>query len=113
MIEFCSLSSGSSGNTVFLEYNGTAVLIDCGISCKRICDLLLEIGKNPKDISAILVTHEHSDHIKGISVLTRKYHIPVFSAKNTFDNMPETNCVATDLQHFVTSGNEFSIGNIP
>lgn len=112
MIEFCSLSSGSSGNAIFLEYNGTTVLIDCGISCKRICDLLLEIGKNPENISAILVTHEHSDHIKGISVLTRKYNIPVFSAKNTFDNMPETNCVSKDLQHFVASGNEFSIGNI-
>lgn len=112
MINFCSLSSGSSGNAIFLEYNGTSVLIDCGLSCKRICDLLIQIGKRPEDISGMLVTHEHSDHIKGISVLTRKYHIPVYSAKNTFENMPETSAIAKDLQHFISSGNEFSLGNI-
>lgn len=112
MVKFCSLSSGSSGNAVFLEYDGTSVLIDCGVSCRRICDMLHQIGKLPEDISGILVTHEHSDHIKGISVFTKKYHTPVFSAKNTFENMPETNCVAKDFQHFITSGNEFSLGNI-
>ena len=99
-------------NNVLLEYNGTVVLIDCGVSCRRICDMLLKIGNRPEDISGILVTHDHSDHIKGISVLTRKYHIPVYSAKNTFENMPETNCVSKDFQHFITSGNEFSIGSI-
>lgn len=112
MIEFCSLSSGSSGNAVFLEYNGTSILIDCGLSCRRICDMLLKIGKSPENISGILVTHEHSDHIKGISVLTKKYHIPAYSAQKTFENMPETNSVAKDFQHFISSGNNFSLGNI-
>ena len=78
-LKVCSLYSGSSGNAIFLEYNGTTVLIDCGISCKRICDLLLEIGKNPENISAILVTHEHSDHIKGIQQFAKTYNTRIYA----------------------------------
>jgi len=82
----CALASGSSGNCFYIENeklnsnNGkNAVLIDAGISCKQIELRLSSIGKNPENIKAIFVTHEHSDHIKGIDVLARKFKIPVFA----------------------------------
>ena len=88
MLNFCSLYSGSSGNSLFVETENTKILVDAGMSCKKIEEALNSIEIDPFSINAILVTHEHSDHIKGISTLSRKFDIPVFAAKETFDAMP-------------------------
>lgn len=88
MLNFCSLYSGSSGNSLFVETENTKILIDAGMSCKKIEEALQSIEVNPSSIDAILVTHEHSDHVKGISTISRKFDIPVFSTKETFDAMP-------------------------
>ncbi|MBR0445070.1 MAG: MBL fold metallo-hydrolase [Clostridia bacterium] len=87
---FCPLSSGSSGNSSFLESGGTRILIDAGLTAKRIRALLEEIGIDISTISAILVTHEHSDHISGIGVLSGKYRIPVYANAECFNAMPAT-----------------------
>ena len=88
MLNFCSLYSGSSGNSLFVETENTKVLIDAGMSCKKIEEALHSIEVDPSSINAILVTHEHSDHIKGISTISKKFDIPVFATKETFDAMP-------------------------
>ena len=88
MLNFCSLYSGSSGNSLFVETENTKILIDAGMSCKKIEEALHSIEVEPSSINAILVTHEHSDHIKGISTISKKFDIPVFATKETFDTMP-------------------------
>ena len=85
---FCPLCSGSSGNASFLESGGTRILIDAGLSAKRIAGLLDEIGIDVATVNAILVTHEHSDHISGVGVLSRKYRIPVYANAECFNAMP-------------------------
>lgn len=84
---FCSLYSGSSGNSIFVSSNKCKVLIDAGLSGKSIEQALKQINEDAKDIDAILVTHEHIDHIKGIGVLSRRYDIPIYSNEATWNNM--------------------------
>ena len=69
MLNFCSLYSGSSGNSLFVETENTKILIDAGMSCKKIEEALKSIEVDPSSINAILVTHEHADHIKGLSTI--------------------------------------------
>ena len=89
MFNFCSLYSGSSGNCLFIESDNTKLLIDAGVSLKKIEEGLNSINIDPSSIDAILVTHEHSDHIKSLGNLSKKFDIPVFANKETFDAMPK------------------------
>lgn len=86
-MRFCSLVSGSSGNAQYLEYNGTALLFDCGLSGKTILSLMEARGLEPEKLKAIFVTHEHSDHTKGVGILARRFNIPVFATKGTWSGM--------------------------
>lgn len=88
-MRFCSIASGSSGNCIYVGSDTTHILIDAGISAKKTEEGINKLGLTPRDIDAILVTHEHSDHIKGIGVLARKYEIPVFSSYGTVCAMNE------------------------
>ena len=83
-MRLCSIASGSSGNCVYVGHASTHLLIDAGISGKRIEQGLAEIGVEPGALSGILVTHEHSDHIQGIGILARKYGIPLYGTVETF-----------------------------
>lgn len=78
-----SLISGSSGNCSLFSAKGTNILIDCGMSGKQLEEHLRELDLSGNDLSAILVTHEHIDHIKGIGVVSRRYDIPVFATEQT------------------------------
>ena len=86
-MKFCSLSSGSSGNCQYIETDRMKVLIDGGLSGKRIENLLSSIDVSLKDIDCILVTHEHIDHVKGIGVISRRYDIPIFANEKTWTAM--------------------------
>ena len=77
MLRFASLGSGSKGNGTLVEDNASCVLIDCGFSVRETERRLRRLGRSPEDISAILVTHEHGDHIRGVAALARKYRLPV------------------------------------
>ena len=82
------LSSGSKGNTTFIESGNTKILIDLGNSCKYVTDKLKEIGVSPNEIDAILITHTHIDHVKGLKVFTNKYKTNVYISnkmKNDLD----------------------------
>ena len=87
MLKFCSLYSGSSGNCLFVSTNNTKVLIDCGTSCKKICEGLASIDSSIEDIDAILVTHEHSDHVQGLGMVSKKFNIPVYANLETWNAM--------------------------
>ncbi|MFC0904753.1 MBL fold metallo-hydrolase [Clostridium sp. MT-14] len=84
---FCPLYSGSSGNSIFLASCHAKILIDAGLSGKSIERGLAKIGYNANEIDAILVTHEHIDHIKGVGVLSRKYNIPIYANTLTWKAM--------------------------
>lgn len=85
--KFCSLSSGSSGNCQYVETDNTRVLIDAGLSGKKIENLLEDIEVEANTIDHILVTHEHGDHIKGTGILSRRYDIPIWANEKTWLSM--------------------------
>lgn len=82
-MQFASLGSGSRGNATLVETASTLVMIDCGFSCRETERRMARLGRNPEDLSAVLVTHEHGDHIRGVAVLARKYSLPVWSTSGT------------------------------
>lgn len=86
-MKFCSLYSGSSGNSLFVSNNGTKLLVDAGLSGIRIQRALNDIGENPDEICGILVTHEHNDHIHGLGVLSRRFDLPIYANEKTWAAM--------------------------
>ena len=82
--KYSILASGSSGNSFYLETPKKKILVDAGLSGKKITGLLAEIDRKPEDLDAILITHEHSDHIHGVGVLARKYGMDLY-AKHLFE----------------------------
>ena len=84
-----SLASGSSGNAIYVGSETTHLLVDVGISGKRIEEGLEQLGLTCKDLDAILVTHEHSDHIGGLGVLSRRHDIPIYTTRGTMDGIYE------------------------
>jgi phosphoribosyl 1,2-cyclic phosphodiesterase len=87
MIKFCSLFSGSSGNALFIGTENTKLLIDAGLSAKRILEALCSIGENPAELSAILISHEHVDHVRGAGIISRKQNVPIFANEATWAAM--------------------------
>lgn len=84
-MRLCSLYSGSSGNSIYVGTDSTHILIDVGVSARKITAGLNSIDLKPEDIDAILITHEHSDHIQGLGVFLRKYGIPVYGTDKTLE----------------------------
>jgi len=80
---FCPLASGSKGNSIYFGSQNTKILIDAGISMKMLESRLEEIDIELSEIDAILITHEHSDHIKGLATIAKKYQIPIFANSDT------------------------------
>lgn len=104
-MRFFVLSSGSKANCTFLEAEGARLLIDCGLSCRRTEERLLSHGIDPQSLNAILVTHEHTDHIRGIATFSRKHNVPVFA--NTATARYLHGCAS--IKKFKT-GKHFQIG---
>ena len=86
-VKFCTIASGSSGNSVFIGTEHTKILIDAGLSGKRIVEGLSSLNIAGNDIDALFVTHEHIDHIKGVGVLSRKFDIPIYATPGTWEGM--------------------------
>ncbi len=86
-MRFCSIASGSSGNCIYVGSDHAHVLVDAGISGKKIEAGLNTLDLCARDIDGILLTHEHSDHIKGLGVMARKYEIPIYATGGTVDAM--------------------------
>ena len=79
------LGSGSSGNSIFIEVNNIKILIDAGFSGKKIKEKLEVIGEDINDIQALLITHEHGDHVLGAGIISRKYKLPIYITEESFD----------------------------
>jgi phosphoribosyl 1,2-cyclic phosphodiesterase len=86
-LQFCTLFSGSSGNVVYLASEHGAILIDCGMSGKQTLDAMARAGLDPATIHAILITHEHSDHVRGVGVISRRLGVPVYATQGTWEGM--------------------------
>lgn len=84
-MQLCSIASGSSGNCIYAGTETTHVLVDAGISGKRIEAGLNEIGLKTSEVDGILITHEHADHIKSLGVLARKHGLPMYATRGTID----------------------------
>lgn len=108
-----TLASGSSGNSSIVGDNkGNNILVDCGISCKRIVDSLNELSVEVEDIKGIFITHEHTDHINGLMMLMKKYKIPVFASLGTLSAI--TRCKGFDnsykkIMHKMNAGSVFDL----
>ena len=77
------LASGSEGNSLLVSGEGTHVLLDAGISARRITAALRELGLSPRDLSGVLLTHEHSDHVSGLATLVKQYRPPLYATVGT------------------------------
>ena len=112
MFRFCSLYSGSSGNSLFVESNKTKLLVDCGESAKKIITSLADIDVDIEKIDAILVTHEHIDHVKSLGTLSKKYNIPIYTNIETLNAMPDqANKIKDDNIHIFDFSKDFEIGD--
>lgn len=83
-MRFASLGSGSRGNATLVEWAEGMLLLDCGFSVKETELRLQRLARSPAQLSAILVTHEHSDHIKGVAALARRYQLPIYMTPGTY-----------------------------
>jgi len=113
-MRFKSISSGSKGNATYIGSDRTHILIDTGISKKRIYEGLKQLDLSPKDLSAILITHEHTDHICALDILERDLQIPVFLTDGTKQSLQEKNhwMVPDELVHIIRADETFTIGDI-
>lgn len=78
------LASGSTGNATYVESEKGSLLVDVGLTGKKMEDLFSQIDRDMKNLNGILVTHEHSDHIKGLGVIARRYGLPVYANEKTW-----------------------------
>jgi len=114
-MKFCSIASGSSGNCIYVGSDTTNILIDAGISAKRIEEGLNGIDLKTSDIDAIIVTHEHIDHIGGIGVISRRYGIPVYATQGTIRGILGTSSlgkVDASLFHEVKTDSKFTVKDL-
>ncbi len=114
-MRLCSIASGSSGNCIYVGSHKTHLLIDTGISKKRIEESLAELGITGEELDGILITHEHVDHIQGLGVFSRKYKVPIYATKGTIcgicgcKNIGE---MPDGLYHEIKADERFCIGDI-
>ena len=113
MLNFCSLYSGSSGNSLFVETDNTKLLIDAGVSSKKIEKALNDIDVDPCSLDGILVTHEHSDHVQGLGTFSKKFDLPLFVNQETLDAIPKQRDKIADknIKKFKVA-EKFSIGDL-
>ena len=112
-LRFSPLFSGSSGNATYVGCDDAQILVDAGLSGTRITQELRKVGVDPSGLDAILVTHEHSDHIKGIGILSRKYDLPVYASEGTWREMAgKIGAVAAKNIRIFEPGQDFFIGSI-
>lgn len=107
------LASGSSGNVTYIESKEKKILVDCGLSGKKVTELLGQIDRHPKDLDAILVTHEHRDHIHGVGVLARKYGLDVYANQKTWQSMaPLIGTLKTEQKYIFDMDHSLTLGDM-
>jgi len=113
MIRFCPIASGSSGNCVYVGSENTHLLVDAGLSGKRIENALSQI--NVSNLTGILITHEHSDHVSGAGILSRRFNLPIYATPKTwryFLRHGTIGNVAEEFQKIIEPNETLTIGDI-
>lgn len=107
-MKIASVGSSSSGNSYIIATANNTIILDVGLPAKRIVEAVYTIGREPEDVDAVLITHEHSDHVKSVRAIGRQCPNAVFYAsKGTVDNTPNFQYIDDDRMHFLTAGDEF------
>ena len=109
MMEISVLASGSNGNCCLIEDKDDSILIDAGKSCREIEKRMKRLGKSPEQLAAILISHSHADHIAGAGVISRKYKIPMYVTKQTYNEILYIG--RQEIRHFFP-GKEFQVGQL-
>lgn len=112
MARFCSLFSSSSGNSTFIGSAKTGILIDAGVSTKRLKEALLTREIDPASIAGIFITHEHSDHIKGMRILASTYRIPVYGSEGTITALEEIGQLTCKFPYGVIGKDGMEVGDL-
>ena len=114
MFYFISFGSGSCGNCYYLNYDGYGLLIDLGLGIRNFKKYFKDYGQVISQIKAILVTHDHTDHVKAVGALSRDFRIPVYTSARVHDSIMRNHFVSKkiplDLQFCITRGKSFSLG---
>lgn len=115
MMKLCSIASGSSGNCIYIGTATTHLLIDTGVSAKRIEEGLRSIGVEPDGLHGILITHEHSDHIQGLRVFAKKHPVSIYATEHTLDAVRQEKAAQGCLGDYIEAveyDREFAIGDV-
>lgn len=108
---FCNLGSGSKGNSTYIQDKGPALLIDQGFSLKNLMVRMEKVELEPQQVEAILLTHEHSDHLSGVGIFARRFGVPVYTTSITRKRIPEKISKNIRIVEF-TSGDELNIAGM-
>jgi len=114
-MELVSITSGSSGNCIYVGSDNTHVLVDAGISGKRIEEGLNKLGLSIKDLDGILVTHEHTDHTAGLGIISKKYEIPIYATEGTINGIlacKTTAGIPRDLMKVIKADSSFELNDL-
>lgn len=110
-LQFCSLSSGSSGNCYIIRSESTALIVDAGISGKRIFEGMAALGIEDSRLQGLLLTHEHIDHVKSVRILSKKKEfLNVYASEGTWEAVAD--CVSIEKHRTVFAGRRFTVGDI-
>ena len=112
-MRYCSVASGSNGNCHYIESGEYRILVDLGLSARQIEDGLKSVGIDPASINGIFVTHEHSDHIRGIGVWARRYKVPILATAGTWKGMERSlGPVSGELAVTIRTGKGYRLGDM-
>jgi len=110
ILKIASIASGSNGNCYYLENDDDAILVDAGISTRQIVARMANLGLSVSKVRGVFISHEHTDHVRGVDVLSRKYSIPVFMTQKTY--LKYGKIIKDSLLNFFLPGTQVKLGNI-
>lgn len=114
-MRLCSIASGSSGNCIYVGDDNTHLLVDAGISKKRVEEGLAALGVKGEELNGILITHEHIDHVQGLGVFSRKYEIPIYATRGTIEGIKRVTSIGKmpeGLYHEISINEMFGLGDM-
>lgn len=106
------LASSSKGNAYAVAYGGMVLLVDCGLSCRRLRELCAGKGVDLNSVAAVLITHDHSDHVSGLKVFLNRYDVPVYANVTTAEKLIRDYGLADDAFVCFENGQSFEIGPV-
>ena len=112
LLTLTTLASGSSGNCALLSDGETHLLLDAGISCRRICTALAGLNIPPESLAGVLITHEHADHISGLSTLHKRFRLPVYTSPGTARQLCYRIAALEDVVRTCAPGSSFTVGGL-